>query len=322
MVTVLPPSGNAVASKRAQPLTEERLAQFSVGSGGDGRTTPDLATLVSRGQELAALLFGDEADEILARTTDSKLVVIHDLASSRLPFETLSSATSGPPASSAGMSRRLAVSGVPVERLFARPSKSDRFNVLLVIDPTGDLPGTVTEGEAVRAILEQQDGVDLRTLRQDEATKQAFLEALESTDVLHYCGHAFFDGPGETQSGLVLAGREAVTLAAVRCMSMPRVAFVNACEAGRVRGSVTTEAASFAELFLRGGVDAYLGTFWRVGDQAAKTFAGDVYAQLASGRTLEEAVTHARKTLEEARLSDWANYLLYGDGRFRLLARQ
>jgi hypothetical protein len=344
VVTCLPPSGNAVAGVRQQVLSDADVTRLAAGSGPLERNTPDLATLGSRGRELAGLLLGDQADQILARTSKAKIVVVHDVASSRIPFEVLAASTSGPPAAApgttrdltapevpaellfapaanSGMSRRLAVPGVPVERLFARPPKGGRFNLLLVINPTGDLPGAANEGNMVEALLKQQkDRINLSVLREGEATKAALLDAFTATDVLHYCGHAFFDGPGESESGLVLAGRERLTLADVRGVAAPRVALVNACEAGRVRGQVTTEAASFAEFFLRAGVEAYLGTFWRVDDHAAQIFSGEVYAQLATGRTLDEAVTLARKKLHDQKLPDWANYILYGDGRFRLVA--
>ena len=94
---------------------------------------------------------------------------------------------------------------------------------------------------------------------------------------------------------------------------------MNACEAGRVRGSTTTEAAAFAELFLRSGVEAYLGTYWEVGDTAAASFATGVYTRLAEGQTLESAVTKSRAELLKANEPDWANYILYGDGRFKLV---
>ncbi len=319
-VTVLPPAGNAVAGVQTHLLTDADVSRLAAGSGPAKRNTPDLAMLGSRGRELARLLLGDQADQILRLTSGSKVVVVHDVASSRIPFEALSSSTSVAPAAGSGMNRRLAVPGVPVEHLFARPPKAARFNVLLVINPTADLPGAADEGDAVEAVLKQRkDRINLTILRTGEATKAALLDAFPTTDVLHYCGHAFFDGPGESESGLVLAGGQRLTLADMRGVTTPRVAFVNACEAGRVRGDVTTEAASFAEFFLRSGVEAYLGTFWTVNDQAAQLFAGEVYAQLAAGRTLDQAVTLARKKLLTEKLPDWANYILYGDGHFRLI---
>ena len=74
--------------------------------------------------------------------------------------------------------------------------------------------------------------------------------------------------------------------------SLPRVAFVNACEAGRVRGYTTTAAASFAT---------------------------GVYTRLAEERTLESAVTKSCAELLQNNEPDWANDILYGDGCFKLV---
>jgi len=319
-VTVLPPTGNAVVSIRRQVFSKSDIDRLAAGSGSQRRNTPDLQTISARGQELTKSLLGGDADRLLAQVAEANVIVVHDVPSSRFPFETLRGSTSGTPATQAGMSRRLAVPGVPVEHLYARPPKAERLNVLLVINPTSDLAGAEEEGKVVEAVLEQQPNVNLTVLRRDEATKAAMLDAFVGTDVLHYCGHAFYDGPGEYESGLLLAGRDPLTLADLRGVETPRVAFLNACEAGRVRGdTMTTEAASFAEFFLRSGIEAYLGTFWTVGDAAAKTFAGELYAHLATGQTLDEAVTRGRRKLQTANLSDWANYILYGDGRFRMV---
>jgi hypothetical protein len=321
-VTILPPAGNAVAAFRTQLLTEVDVGRLAEGSGPSKRETPRPATLNTRGPQLAQLLFGEQADKIIGLTSRSKVVVVHDVPSSRIPFELMCSSTSVLPVTGAGMNRRLAVPGVPVEHLFARPPKESLLNVLLVIDPTSDLPGAATEGDAVAAILDQRkDRIKLTVLPNVKATKAALLAAFPVTDVLHYCGHAFFDGPGENESGLLLADGQQLTLADLRGAATPRVAIVNACEAGRVRGKVSNEAASFAEFFLRGGVESYVGTFWKVSDAAAQTFAHEVYVHLAEGRTLDQAVTAGRKKLHEMQLPDWANYILYGDGHFRLVAQ-
>lgn len=320
--TALPPVGNPVALVRREAIGQEIVEALAKGTGPEGRRTPDVATLKTRGAALGTLLLGDRAEVILGLAEKSKTVVVHDVGASRIPFEMLRTSGSSTLASAAGLSRRLAVPGVPVEHLFARPAKAGPLKVLLVINPTANLDGAEAEGQTIASILQKQgERVDLRTLYRSQATMAALIEAFPTTDVLHYCGHAFFDGPGESSSGLILHGEERLTLTDLRGVAMPRVAFVNACEAGRVRGEVTTEAASFAEFFLRGGVEAYLGTFWRVNDAAAQLFSEEVYTRLAVGDTLDEGVTLARKKLQDRSppFPDFANYLLYGDGRFRLV---
>jgi CHAT domain-containing protein len=143
-------------------------------------------------------------------------------------------------------------------------------------------------------------------------------------DVLHYCGHAFFEGEGPGESGLYCADGPLTHehLRALPPANMPRLAFVNGCQGGRVRSTApaaSSEAQAFAEFFLRGGVDAYLGTFWVLSDPGASMFAKTVYRALIDGSELGAAVIAGRQVLIENGNPDWANYVLYGDSGFRLL---
>ncbi|MFT5528101.1 MAG: hypothetical protein ACI9HK_006089, partial [Pirellulaceae bacterium] len=81
--TALLPSGSAVASIQRVTISDTQLARFSEGRGRNRRSTPDLATLRERGDELAKALFGEDAAQILARCRDSKFIVVHDVAASK-----------------------------------------------------------------------------------------------------------------------------------------------------------------------------------------------------------------------------------------------
>lgn len=317
--TTIPPAGSAVASMTRRVLSDDEVAKLSRGANGS-RRTPGEPEVAARGAELAALLLGDGAAEILEKCRKSRLIVSHDAQASKLPFEML--AAGFPPALESGITRRLLAQGVPVESQFARPPREGRLEILLVVDPTLNLPGAAEEGARVKSILSAHaDRITVHEINGAEATIAKVSAALARADVLHYCGHAFFDGPGAEQSGLILADGD-LTAACIRQISkLPAMAFVNACEAARVRGQVpATETAVFAEVFLRSGVDAYVGTYWQVGDSAAASFAASVYASLANGETLEASVLEARRVLKESHEPDWANYILFGGGDFRLVA--
>jgi CHAT domain-containing protein len=150
------------------------------------------------------------------------------------------------------------------------------------------------------------------------------LEALTdpSYDGVQFSGHAFYrDGQGDG-SGLLCAGRVQLTLADLQERRIgPRFVFFNACQSARVRSDAPDVARALAEYVLRSGVEAYLGTFWVVQDQAAADFAVTVYRELASGKRLDEAVLAARKLLLTRQSADWANYALYGSGAFQLKPR-
>ena len=53
----------------------------------------------------------------------------------------------------------------------------------------------------------------------------------------------------------------------------------------------------------------------------ATLFADDVYAALSGGETLGDAVLRGRAALVNAEVSDWANYVLYGDADFQLVRK-
>ena len=316
------PSSSAVAPMEENALSTQALARLSEGLGSKKRSTPALDTLETRGAELAALLFGAQASAVLARCRNSRLVVQHDTPASKVPFEMLLAQPDLRPALEGGITRRLLIPGLAFERQFAKPPKKGKLKVLLIANPTGDLDGAADEALAVKKILSLRKEMELEDLWEREATVENVSAALARADILHYCGHAFFNGPGPSESGLLLAGNVLFTGADLRKISpLPRMAFVNACEAGRVRGEPESEAAAFAELFLQSGLDAYLGTYWKVGDAAAALFADTVYTHLAMGMTLERATLAGRKALFEAEEPDWANYMLFGGGSFRLVTQ-
>ncbi len=326
-VSYLAPEGTALTGKTQAPISEGDLRRLGRGSGPRGRGTPPSSQLAPLGRRVAQLLFGADSGKLLQQCERAALWVVHDVPSSRIPFEALlADADHGElcPATGGGISRRLAVPGAPVERLFARPPAAGKLRVALVVNPTEDLPGTEREAEAIEAILAGlRDKIELCTIRRTNATREAVARELVVADILHYCGHAFYDSPDPDDSGLVLSDGK-LTLADLRS-SRPnvRLAFVNGCESGRVRGIPEEEfgTASFAEFFLRGGIESYLGTYWEVSDAGAAQFASTVYAGLARGEPLDAVVAEARRNLREATppSPEWANYVLYGEGRLRLV---
>jgi hypothetical protein len=287
--------------------------------------SPAAPQLKKIGARVTDLLFGDQASKVLENVQDTEVVLVHDAGAGGIPFEAMGWGADDSrftPATGLGIVRRLVVDNVKPEHALTRPRRARRVGILVVIDPTSDLPGAKAEGEA---LLERLKGgpFDERVLRGPQATLDAVLAACgdPEVDVLHYCGHGFFNGPGVDESGLNLADGPLTLTRLMALQSVPRLAFVNACQAGRVRGSVrgVREPQAFAEFFLRSGVDAYLGTFWLVSDAGAAQFASQVYEALVNGQELGEAVIAGRKALVDAANSDWANYLLYGDASFRLV---
>jgi hypothetical protein len=320
-IAVLVPQANGLAPNIRSLCDGKERARLA---GQVHDATPPNPDLIERGTRIAELLFGAGATRTLEAVGDSELVIVHDASSSGLPYEALGWGEGQhrvTPATRGGIVRHL-LAGVDADRGLPAPTHAGKLGVLLVINPREDLKEAEQEGDAILALLQRSPRVKVTELRRAAATVEAVLEGMAnpSIDLIHYCGHAFYRGPGPDQSGLNCAGGELTLRSLQGLPRVPRLAIFNACQAGRVRGEpAAREPQAFAEFFLHAGVDAYLATFWLVSDKSAATFADELYKQLGLGAELGEAVVHARRVLQQGGLTDWANYVLYGRAGFRLV---
>jgi len=286
------------------------------------------------GAGLARSLLAASVREGLESMQSRPLVVVHDREASRVPWEVLRIGTRHP-ALGAGLSRRYASETLTVARWRDERGASDSLRMLLVADPTQDLPGAAAEGQALQDLLAGRD-VTLDVLSGHDASRARILEALGdgSFDVLHFAGHAFFDGDDPGKGGLVCSGKEVLRGADLDGIgNLPALVFCNACEAARVRrrrarGPGIRQAdrwfglrrtmTGVAEAFLAGGVANFLGTHWPVGDDAAFAFSSELYESLLQGDSLGDAVLAARRRIAAIPSLDWADYIHYGSPEFRL----
>ena len=251
-------------------------------------STGDLAEF---GERLAGLLLPPEIAEALPSVKSAPLVVVHDTASGHWPWEVLSLG-GWAPAGAMGLSRRYAAEGMSVAKWREQRRRAKEFNVLLVVNPTGDLPGAVEEGERVAAMLTRVEGAGITAIRGADATRARLLAEFRSGDydAIHFAGHAWFDPAAPASSGILCAGGRVLSGADLAAMdSVPALVFFNACESGRLRATVNPlrqldRSVGFAEAFLRGGVANFIGTWWPVADEAAAAFAARALPRPGPGR--------------------------------------
>ncbi|MGB8528477.1 MAG: alpha/beta fold hydrolase [Rhodoplanes sp.] len=334
--SVLTSGAKATVYKARQSIKKAELDRQLKKIDADSGLT--LQSVEAFGAELANLMLPENVQKALARHLDSPLVIVHDAAASRIPWETLK-LSERIPALEAGLTHRYEAENLSIAKWLEERQRKPVLDVLLVINPTKDLAGAAAEGKRVKELLEKlKPAVSIHELEGDKARRHQIANCLGSGqfDVLHYAGHAFFDSANPSRSGILCAGKEVLSGADLSNLaSLPSLAFFNACEAGRVRrGSVETRidpktstdqrvrrGTSFAEAFLRGGIANYLGTYWPVGDSAAVTFAETLYQQLLAGQRLGAAVKAGRHAVRDAESPDWADYILYGDPNFILKQR-
>lgn len=301
----------------------------------DGTATSRDVTRI--GTALGRLLLAASVREGLQTMLGRPLVVVHDRETSRVPWEVLRLGDTHP-ALGAGMSRRYQSEALTVARWRDDGATGGPLRLLLVVDPTRDLPGAAAEGSVLQGLLRER-GVALDVLQGKAATRAHVLAALASGhfDVLHFAGHAFFDPKNPGTGGLVCADKQVLHSADLEALtSLPALVFCNACESARVRrrspvatqvGTRSTRArqqrsmTGVAEGFLSGGVASFLGTHWPVGDEAALAFSRTLYEALLQGDALGDAVLAARRRVAALPSLDWADYVHYGSPEFRLAAK-
>jgi len=307
-------------TRKEVQLQEIRAAMTRVGA--DSFNFKDAQQL---GVLLPVLLFSAELLRALEaeRQGTPHLVLIHDAAASKIPWETID-INGWRPAVEGGMSRRYLAAGLSMARWQSSCQAENRLQVLLVVNPTQDLDGAEKEGKRISNVLGGNQAVRVTTVRGPQATKTRLREELASGryDVVHYAGHAGFDPVNRTRSGLICAGGEWLTgqdLAGLRVL--PPLVFFNACESARVRKKGEEHIGGnvgVAESLMRGGVANFIGTYWPVGDSAAFSFAETFYGDIISGSPLGVALNKARRALFGKEEADWGDYIHFGDPGFRI----
>ena len=211
-----------------------------------------VADLEEFGERLAGLLLPPEIVEALPSVKSSPLVVVHDTASAHWPWETLS-IKGWAPAAASGLSRRYAAEGMSVAKWREQRRRSREFNVLLVINPTGDLPGASGGSALPRADAASGSGIRRSARRRD--TPRLLRNSAQAIRHDPLRRQPVLSG-GASASG-ICARRARLRGADLAAMIPCGALFFNSCESGRLLAphpSGSSTAASLRRAFLRVGV--------------------------------------------------------------------
>ena len=194
--------------------------------------------------------------------------------------------------------------------------------MFMATDPEGVEPRLNFEGEEGR-ILDATRGVAL-TLRVEES---GCVNELQKTwrhyennhfDVFHLTGHASINDKGEpffiteTETGDRKDATAAEIADALR-YRFPRLVFLSGCRTGQAGSQGATP--SMAEALLNLGLAAVLGWGRPIGDEVATLAAACLYASLADGLNLVEAIAATYQELREKNIANWYLLRLYGRGK-------
>lgn len=200
--------------------------------------------------------------------------------------------------------------------------------ILMVVDPTGDLPYSAGEAAQIAARLEHVGRIRLHTLTGASATRDAILETLETQafDVVHFSGHAEYhrDAPSggvlRTYDG-TLSAEDLYQAATVR---PPALCVLNACESARC--DTPRELSGLSGALRAAGATAVVGARWPVNNKTAAHWMALLYGGLAAGLAVGEAARAARVNTRRLFAHDpflsWAAFTLEGPPTLRLVSSE
>lgn len=159
----------------------------------------------------------------------------------------------------------------------ARPDVARGAGVLLVADPSGNLPFA---REEVLRVAHALDAPSTSILRQESAVRGAVEQAMEGRALLYFAGHARAQGLDGSGSALELAAGTRLGVGDVlRARRPPRHVILSACEAAREEGT-NVVSLGVAQAFVLAGSASVLAPDVAVPDRAAMELASRVAAAL------------------------------------------
>ena len=199
--------------------------------------------------------------------------------------------------------------------------------VLVVADPTADLPAARLEGRRVASLLRDRCGMHVDEFTTSSTNKKDFLLSLKGYDIVHFAGHASHHPERPDESSLLFADGEiqAFEIARFIASKSPAVVFLNACwsaEELRDPDSYSPMMRGLGRTFLYAGVAAFVGYLIPVPDESATQFAISVYESVAQGQTIGESLRQARVRCRNSAEKDdltWCSAILYGDPAARVI---
>ena len=171
---------------------------------------------------------------------------------------------------------------------------------LVVADPTGTLKYAHLEAAVVAL---EANRFSMNTLSGSAANESILSEAAGDVGLFHLISHGEFDEASPYRSGIYAAeadGSDGMWMVAevfgdVKAVA-GRLAFLSACDTGRVRPNVVSEDISLPSAFLAAGFSAVVATRWAIDDLSTALLVGEFYRCWGTGQVgVSEAL---RQTVE------------------------
>lgn len=209
-----------------------------------------------------------------------------------------------------------------------KEKRISRLRILLIVDPTEDLPVAFDEGHLIEEAFSKDKLVEVVYKSSEEADREYVKKNLQDFDIMHYAGHVKCDPEHPHKSGWVLSdgifSASDILKLADGTGPMPSVIFCNACQSGSTdkwsekKETVDVLYASdgLVHAFMKAGTEHYIGTFSLISDRYGACMGIEFYRHFLQGSTIGESLRNARQAFKEKYGKEspaWINYVLYGD---------
>jgi CHAT domain-containing protein len=187
-------------------------------------------------------------------------------------------------------------------------------SLLLVADPSDDLPAARREAQALDQLYSTQaPGMRVETLVGAQASAVAVAAALNRVTFFHYAGHTERSQHPAQGPRFALAGGAELGLGDVLTLQqVPRHAVLAACEGSAAALRAAPETLSLAHALLARGAESVVATPRPVDDRLAAAMSTQLHARRLGGASLESAFLESQRQLQrEQPSSDWSAFRLY-----------
>lgn len=219
-------------------------------------------------------------------------------------------------APSASIAMRLAQQSPRVDAVltaFGNPRIEDKY----------DLPGAEQEVQRLAQLFPRNT-----VYMGAAATKTQFRDVASNAALMHVAAHAEADEIDPLYSRILLAneGGRHNFLEAHEILDIPMqgtaLVTLSACESGLGRVARGDEVLGFTRSFLSAGTSSLIASLWPVSDDATAVLMSTLYAELAKGRDVQQAMQAGQlAVLKEPRMSHpffWAPFNLIGNWRLKV----
>jgi CHAT domain-containing protein len=209
--------------------------------------------------------------------------------------------------------------------------QNQKIKMLIVADPTEDLPGAQREGEALFSILSQKVPahlLELEFIGGKQVTKLKLLSLIKDKHIIHYAGHLHFS-EDSLENGWLLSGGKILKAREIKSSGIDTdLVFSNSCMSAKSTGKVLNPNIlnQYAGAFLTAGIKSFIGTNWEISDnEKTIDFAIRFYSAIFNHKTVGEALFVAKQFARQNHHSNdltWANYSLFGNPEYAIVFQE